>query len=182
MHSESAESGENRDFGESGWLVVMNGRKKRRNKRRKTRSRAGWGVSTGTAAKHCFVTSDTIVNWIKAGKLPAQRTAGGQYRILVCDLREFMREQGMSTEGLETGNQTQPLCHDFHSQGVPKPEPEVCANCVVRHLGAFNCFRLMGMRPGKGHRYGECEECQYYRSWGSKTVEHESGLAGATGK
>ena len=53
-------------------------------------------VSTGQAARYCFVTSDTIVNWIKAGHLAAQRTAGGQYRILIADLRSFMQSRGMS--------------------------------------------------------------------------------------
>ena len=54
-------------------------------------------VSTGEAARYCFVTSDTIVNWIKAGLIRAQRTAGGQYRILLRDLRDFMEERGMNT-------------------------------------------------------------------------------------
>jgi len=177
-HPEKAEYGENRDSGESDRRVQMGGGKKGRNRRRRARARAGWAVSTGTAARCCFVTPDTIVNWIKAGKLPAQRTAGGQYRILVSDLREFMEEQGMSTNWLESGNQSQPLCHDFRVRGVLDPEAAVCASCVVRHLGAFNCFKLMGMRPGEGHRYQECENCQYYQRWGGNSVRRESGSVG----
>ena len=57
--------------------------------------------STGQAARYCFVTSDTILNWIHKGSLQAQRTAGGQYRIRREDLLRFMRVHGMSTELLE---------------------------------------------------------------------------------
>ena len=57
--------------------------------------------TTGQAARFCYVTSDTILNWIHAGSLMAQRTAGGQYRIRREDLIAFMREHGMRTDVLE---------------------------------------------------------------------------------
>lgn len=57
--------------------------------------------STGQAARCCFVTSDTILNWIHAGSLEAQRTAGGQYRIRREELLRFMRAHGMNTDLLE---------------------------------------------------------------------------------
>ena len=37
--------------------------------------------TTGQAARLCSVTPDTVLKWIKAGRIEAQRTAGGHYRI-----------------------------------------------------------------------------------------------------
>jgi hypothetical protein len=44
------------------------------------------------------ITSYTIVNWIHTRALKAQKTAGGQYRIRLGDLRDFMRANDMRTE------------------------------------------------------------------------------------
>jgi excisionase family DNA binding protein len=38
-------------------------------------------VTTGEAAELCGVTSDTILKWIKSGKLHAAKTAGGHHRM-----------------------------------------------------------------------------------------------------
>jgi excisionase family DNA binding protein len=51
------------------------------------------GLTTGQAARYCLVSPDTIVKWIKAENLPAQRTIGGQFRIFVNDLRQFMAQR-----------------------------------------------------------------------------------------
>ena len=70
--------------------------------------------STGQAARYCFVTADTILNWINSGSLTAQRTVGGQYRIRSQDLLAFMRDHGMSTELLESEMGIRPHCWEFH--------------------------------------------------------------------
>ena len=38
-------------------------------------------LSTGDVAKLFGVTPDAVLKWIKKGKLPATRTAGGHYRV-----------------------------------------------------------------------------------------------------
>lgn len=131
-------------------------------------------VSTGQAARWCFVTSDTIVNWIKAGLLTAQRTAGGQYRILVDELKAFMKSRGMSTSLLETDSGPRPQCWQFHAPSGPQQEEDCldCSECVVKHLGVLNCFKLMGMHPGPGHRHLDCEDCEYFRQWSQNDPTH----------
>jgi excisionase family DNA binding protein len=37
-------------------------------------------IGTSAAARKFGVTTDTIRNWVKAGKLPANQTIGGQLR------------------------------------------------------------------------------------------------------
>ena len=58
--------------------------------------------STGQAAKLCAVTPDTVLKWIKRGRLRARRTPGGHYRISREDLDELRATVG---EGAESGGE-----------------------------------------------------------------------------
>ena len=137
-----------------------------------TANRRLLALTTGQAARCCFVTSDTIVNWIKAGLIRAQRTAGGQYRILLSDLRVFMCSRGMSTELLDDGPGDWPMCWEFHlGTDAGNLDRSACDGCLVKSLGVLNCFKLMGLRPGKGHLHKNCEECDYFRRWGDTLKE-----------
>jgi len=44
-------------------------------------------ISTGEAAKKLGVSDQTILNWIDAGKLKAERTIGGHYRLNIDQFR-----------------------------------------------------------------------------------------------
>ena len=47
-------------------------------------------LTTGQAAKLCAVSTDTVLKWIRKGRLKAFRTAGGHCRINRPDLQEWM--------------------------------------------------------------------------------------------
>lgn len=49
-------------------------------------------LTTTQAAKICCVTRFTIANWVKAGKLKSNKTAGGHRRILRKDLTSFIKK------------------------------------------------------------------------------------------
>ncbi len=51
--------------------------------------------STHDAARVCRVTPMTVIRWIKEGKIPAFKTAGGHRRILRQDLDRFCRSRGI---------------------------------------------------------------------------------------
>lgn len=51
--------------------------------------------STHDAAKICRVTPMTVIRWIKEGKIPAFKTAGGHRRILRSDLVRFCKSRGI---------------------------------------------------------------------------------------
>ena len=51
--------------------------------------------TTGKAAKYLKVSSVTVYNWIRAGKLKAYKTPGGQYRIVPEVLVDFMEKHNM---------------------------------------------------------------------------------------
>jgi len=52
-------------------------------------------LSTTKVAKFCHVSHAAVCNWVKAGKLKAYRTPGGQYRIEPAVLTDFMKQHGM---------------------------------------------------------------------------------------
>jgi excisionase family DNA binding protein len=129
-------------------------------------------LSTGQAAKCCFVTADTIANWIRGGLLRAQRTAGGQYRILTEDLRVFMAARGMSTDALEEGEPSRVPCWELRA-ATATADPR-CDTCIVRHLKVLDCFKLMGMRPADGWPVRDCAECEVFLRHGNAPVEPDA--------
>lgn len=52
-------------------------------------------LGVGQAAQICRVTTRTINNWIRAGKLKAYATPGGHFRIWPSDLRKFLKAHNM---------------------------------------------------------------------------------------
>jgi excisionase family DNA binding protein len=53
-------------------------------------------LSTGEAAQACGVSTQTIVNWIRQGKITAATTGGGRFRVHVDSLVEFMKASGFA--------------------------------------------------------------------------------------
>lgn len=52
-------------------------------------------LSTTKVARFCHVSHAAVCNWVKAGKLKAYRTPGGQYRIEPHVVLDFMMHHGM---------------------------------------------------------------------------------------
>jgi len=51
-------------------------------------------ISTGDAARACGVSTQTIVNWIRQGRLRAATTGGGRFRVHAESLVEFLKQSG----------------------------------------------------------------------------------------
>jgi excisionase family DNA binding protein len=124
-------------------------------------------LSTGAVARYCFVSAGTVVNWIAAGQLDAQRTAGGQFRIRVAELRAFMRQHGMRTDAIDADFELDEPCWTFwshdHASAAGQPDHRPCAECPVRRSGATVCRELRPLLPGGTWRAESCEVCPYRR-------------------
>jgi excisionase family DNA binding protein len=145
-------------------------------------------LTTGQAAELCAVTPDTVLKWVKKGKLPATRTAGGHYRIALPDLEPFMAGFGQKPEATggngtsvsqEPGaissqarshpgaenTQEEPPCWEYLSEGGEVRQ--ACKQCVVYRVRATRCFLMAGLETDVGHARqfceGSCEDCVYYR-------------------
>ena len=136
-------------------------------------------LTTGQAAKLCAVTPDTVLKWIKKGRLKASRTAGGHYRVALPDLRPFLAGFGQG-EGPRAG--TQATVHVSSHDGTVATAEEVpcweylavdgsvqeeCKQCVVYRVRATRCFLMAGLDGDVGHSrqfcHGSCEDCVYYQ-------------------
>jgi len=128
-------------------------------------------MSSGRAAQLCSVKPDTMLKWIKKGRLPAIRTAGGHYRVDERDLAPFMPK----TDTTDTEHAALAAC----PPGSPAAHPlrcweymgenlrSECRNCVAYKIHATWCFELTRLVHGAGHAKkfctGACQECPYYR-------------------
>ena len=52
-------------------------------------------LGTSDIARICQVTTVTVGNWIRSGKLKASRVPGGNYRVTTADLVHFLQDAGM---------------------------------------------------------------------------------------
>ncbi len=127
-------------------------------------------LRTGEVAKLCGVTPDAVLKWIKKGKLPATRTAGGHYRVSredcvalgLCDSNGD-DPAAASAERAEGGVQR---CWEYF--GGPGAPPQSCLNCLVYQARAQYCYRLAELvkRAGHGHDFckTDCKDCPFYRA------------------
>ncbi|MCK4850099.1 MAG: helix-turn-helix domain-containing protein [Phycisphaerae bacterium] len=53
-------------------------------------------LGTSDIARICQVTSVTVGNWIRSGKLKASRVPGGNYRVTAAELVRFLQDTGMA--------------------------------------------------------------------------------------
>jgi excisionase family DNA binding protein len=136
-------------------------------------------LTTGQAAKLCAVTPDTVLKWIKKGRLAATRTAGGHYRVALPDLEPFMAGFGQqpversatvalqpipSQDGTKDESDEVPCWEFLSDDGEVR---EACRQCVVYRVRATRCFLMAGLDSDVGHSHefceGSCEDCVYYR-------------------
>ncbi len=126
------------------------------------RSRGGPLLSTGKAARLLSVTPDTVLKWIKSGRLSAVRTAGGHYRVARKDVDRL----------LGTGAVTRPAkgrglfyCWEYYAtDGDPS---EGCLSCLVYRARARRCYEMSSLASESGYAgtfcTTSCEACAYYR-------------------
>lgn len=122
-------------------------------------------LTTGEVAEICSVARDTVFKWIRAGHLPACRTAGGHHRVDRSDLDQFLKR----SDSLDRGEPTQAsttqgrYCWEHHGQGTLL---EGCRRCGVYLMRARRCYewrRAVGDVGQPGIFCNEsCADCDYY--------------------
>lgn len=123
-------------------------------------------LSTGQAARLCSVNADTVLKWIKKGRLKAVRTAGGHYRIDRADLDALLASSRADEPRVVRLDETprQVRCWELRSQdGEVKAE---CQSCAVYQVRASWCFLLAQAQSvemeGRRHCQQPCDECLYH--------------------
>ncbi len=123
-------------------------------------------ISTGRAAGICGVTPDTVLKWIKKGKISAFRTVGGHYRIRLESLKPLLESPDKVLENLpgSSGGETG-FCWEYTD--FDGEESKNCRDCVIFKAKAERCLVYAGQ-----NQYSDfadrncketCEECEYFR-------------------
>lgn len=124
-------------------------------------------MTTTQAAKLLSVSPDTVLKWVKAGKIESTRTLGGHFRIPRSALdptepSSVEREEFDETESRYTTFQ---YCWEYLAgDGLFRPE---CRECITYRSRSRRCYELRGLPEGMGclrvYCKSTCEECEYYR-------------------
>ncbi len=122
-------------------------------------------LTTTQAARELSVSPDTVLKWVKAGKLSASRTLGGHYRIRRDALRVKM-DKGATTL-LSGNNGILPIhqyCWEYHS-----PDGRVsaeCLNCITYRSRSRRCYEFADLPEGIGflrlNCKTTCDQCEFY--------------------
>ncbi len=125
-------------------------------------------LSTGQASKLLSVTPDTILKWVKQGRLPALRTPGGHYRIPEEDINAVInsRAEPQPSSGRDERLE-KPLLHCWEFFGSEEQVTPGCQECLVYRAQALKCFEMKHLSKDLGYkggvRSGSCDKCSYYR-------------------
>lgn len=121
-------------------------------------------VSTGQAAELCSVTADTVLKWIKSGRISANRTPGGHYRIHRETLQHII-EQDKSSDDAIGHQRTFQFCWEFYKNSSGSTAE--CAKCIAYRSRAMRCYEMIKLPAESGHARmfckGSCNDCEYFR-------------------
>lgn len=121
-------------------------------------------LTTGEAAELCSVTPDTVLKWIRAGKIPANRTPGGHHRIPLEALTVIFDTRNNLSNGDKTADTFQ-HCWEFYSK--PGSISRECKKCIVFRSGTKRCYEISDLPIEAGHARlyckTSCENCEYYQ-------------------
>lgn len=125
-------------------------------------------LTTSEAAKLMAVSPDTVLKWVKAGKVESYRTLGGHFRIPAAALERLSGASSVSAPS--SGSSADPpsshqYCWEYLAAGGDiKAE---CRDCITFRSRARRCYELKDL-PGEMGCLNlmcdtECTECEYYR-------------------
>ena len=122
-------------------------------------------LTTGEAAAIFSVDPDTILRWIKSGKIPAIRTPGGHYRIHR-DVFLTKMVKDISDHEKTNARNSLPYCWEYNSEsGIIQ---DGCKECIVYKSRASRCYELCNISVPIGHAklfYSESsDDCPYFKN------------------
>jgi excisionase family DNA binding protein len=123
-------------------------------------------ISTGEAAKLLSVTPDTILRWVRAGKLSARKTAGGHNRISLDTVNGLLIPEANSSPDRPVSLERPFVpCWEYNSSSGKIKDS--CRSCLVFKARGDRCFEVGMILKKNGHGATccptSCEECSYFK-------------------
>jgi excisionase family DNA binding protein len=129
-------------------------------------------LTTSQAAGLLHVASDTVLKWVRAGKIRSYKTLGGHFRIPVSAVEAAMPEKANGDEQLGDRQQivSYQYCWEYFARGNDfNPE---CRECITYRSGSKRCYELRDLPGGLGclgvYCVSSCAECEYYKLVGEQ--------------
>ena len=123
-------------------------------------------LTTTQAARLLCVSPDTVLKWVKAGKIRSYRTLGGHFRIPLSELDVPEAPGEVETNGSPAGR---PLVHQYCWEYLAAggPVKEECKECITYRSRARRCYELKDLPGGMGCLNllcdTDCDDCDYYK-------------------
>jgi excisionase family DNA binding protein len=123
--------------------------------------------TTSEAAELLAVSPDTVLRWVKAGKVRSHRTPGGHCRIPRESLADLMPklDGGAPVANGAVEQEVYQYCWNFGDGGDSISDG--CRNCVSFRSRARRCYELRQIPQQFEHLNLDCPmscaECEYYR-------------------
>jgi excisionase family DNA binding protein len=132
-------------------------------------------LTTTQAARLLSVSPDTVLKWVKAGKVKSYRTLGGHFRIPSSELGTISTEAAAVSGAADGVPVAAPYkyCWEFLAGGDQIKDE--CKDCITFRSRARRCYELKELPGGLGCLNvlcdTECTNCEYYR------LVHRQGLS-----
>ena len=123
-------------------------------------------LTTTEAARLLSVSPDTVLKWVKAGKIKSYRTFGGHYRIPQSALGLTDTKQSRLVKP-ETMAATQDFeyCWEYMADGGEVKQD--CLDCITYRSRSRRCYELRDLPEGLGclrvYCKSTCEDCEYFQ-------------------
>ena len=104
-------------------------------------------LTTGDVARHCHVSSETVNNWIRTGKLDAYSTPGNHRRIQLDDFATFLELHDMPPYELAFSSPQSGIDHDGHRLLVVDDDNST-VNLIVKYWSGNTRFELATASDG----------------------------------
>ncbi len=123
--------------------------------------------TTSQAAKLLSVSADTVLKWVKAGKISSYRTPGGHNRIPAEAVNALLPAAARADDmpDASAGDPCYTYCWTFYAG--PDGVRTECLDCVAYRSQARRCYEMRDIPEEFGHLrlfcQTRCEECDFYQ-------------------
>ncbi len=132
-------------------------------------------LTTGQAAKLCSVKPDTMLKWIKKGKIKASRTAGGHFRVNRSDMADYISSTHSENEEDSIKGTRKPFQFCWEYFALHGEIIQDCLKCLVYSSRTMRCWELSRLSTEFGfagiYCTTTCNDCKYKQDQRSKPFQ-----------
>jgi excisionase family DNA binding protein len=123
-------------------------------------------LTTSQAARLLSVSPDTVLKWVKAGKIKSRRTLGGHFRIPISELQITSRASDTRVIRRTHPESSEYMyCWEYLAAGDEVKAG--CKECITYRSRSKRCYELRDLPDGLGCISLQCEascaDCDYYK-------------------